>query len=68
MVERNKEGQTEVSSTVFRKMVKKMALSKKKKKKRRSPRGAVETNLTRIHEDPGLIPGPAQQVKAPVLP
>ena len=34
----------------------------------RSPCGAVEVNLTSIHEDAGLVPALFQCVKDPVLP
>ena len=34
---------------------------------RSSHRGSEVRNLTSIHEDPGLIPGPAQWVKDPSL-
>ena len=38
------------------------------KPSRSARRCSAETNLTRIHEDVGLIPGLAQWVKDPTLP
>ena len=32
------------------------------------PGGSAETNLTNIHEDPGLVPGPTPWVKDLALP
>ena len=43
-------------------------LKKKKRHPGSSRQGAVETNLTSTHEDTGLIPGLAQQVKDVALP
>ena len=39
-----------------------------KEKDKSSHRGLMETNLTRIHEVTGLIPGLTQWVKDPALP
>ena len=45
-----------------------LMVAKLKKIYRSSQSGSVETNLNSIHEDAGLIPGPSEWVKDPVLP